>query len=234
MNERGSGAFRGSPKNIHVLLTVTPMSPSPSVTDWVDPTLLPDDPASRASLAAQGIAGNVPAYAKQLVCNVFFTYGVGERDQFGYAVGRATRFVEMSVRPVEGEAQAESGRTKTQRMEAVTVAEVAVTKQMLNGAGMLHGACATYLIDNCASTPLVVLGILNGTNGVGVTQGMNVLFHAPAPVGSILRITSSSITMGSRIMSARCEITDKSTSRVVASAFLNKMQPLLKAPKAKL
>ncbi|KAF7335212.1 4HBT domain-containing protein [Mycena sanguinolenta] len=211
------------------------MSPTPTATEWVDPTLLPDDPASRASLAAQEIAGNVPAYAKQLVCNVFFAYGVGdERDQFGYAVGRATRFVEMSVYPVKSESQQGSGRTKTPRMEAVTVAEVAVTKQMLNGAGMLHGACLTYLIDNCASTPLVVLGILNGTNGVGVTQGMNVLFHAPAPVGSLLRITSSSITMGSRIMSARCEITDKSTSRVVASAFLNKMQPLPQAPKTKL
>ncbi|KAJ7238112.1 HotDog domain-containing protein [Mycena haematopus] len=197
-----------------------------AATAWVDPTLLPDDPASRASLAAQDIAGNVPAYAKQLVCNVFFTYGVGrDRDQFGYAVGRATRFVDMSVCTVAVEDDAEP-KPRTRRMEAMTIAEVTVTKQMLNGAGMLHGACVTYLIDNCASTPLVVLGILSGTNGVGVTQGMNVLFHAPAPVGSVLRITSSSISMGARIMSARCEITDKSTSRVVASAFLNKMQPL--------
>ena len=72
---------------------------------------------------------------------------------------------------------------------------------MLNGAGMLHGGCVAYLIDkwvlpsrdwcgflgrlilslrSCCSTPLVVLGLLQNVNGVGVTQGMNVLFHAPA------------------------------------------------------
>ncbi|KAF8192020.1 hypothetical protein K438DRAFT_1830421, partial [Mycena galopus ATCC 62051] len=173
---------------------------------WVDPTVLPNDPAASSQIAARGIAGNAPASAKQLVCNVFYAYGVGDQaDQFGYAVGRATRFVDMSV----SESVERTGRTversNSGRMEAETVAEVAVTKQMLNGAGMLHGGCVTYLIDNCASTPLVLLGVLSGTNGVGVTQGMNVLFHAPAPVGSLLRVTSSSISMGSRVMSARCE-----------------------------
>ncbi len=33
---------------------------------------------------------------------------------------------------------------------------------------------------SCCSTPLVVLGLVQGVNGVGVTQGMNVLFHSPA------------------------------------------------------
>lgn len=80
---------------------------------------------------------------------------------------------------------------------------------MLNGAGMLHGGCVAYLIDkcvwsslslflqvtapipcsrssvymySCCSTPLVVLGLTTGTNGVGVTQALNILFHAPAPL----------------------------------------------------
>ncbi|KAK7042104.1 4HBT domain-containing protein [Favolaschia claudopus] len=195
----------------------TPAGPSTSNSSnskpWVDPAALPDAPAVDVS----AISGNVPDYAKQLVCNVFHSYGVGEPDQFGYAVGRATRFVDMSV---------EHGSERAGRMEGTTVAEVAVAKHMLNGAGMLHGGCVTYLIDNCASTPLVLLGIMSGQNGVGVTQGMNVLFHAPAPVGTILRIISSSISMGSRVMSARCEIVDKASGRVVASAFLNKMQPV--------
>ncbi len=75
---------------------------------------------------------------------------------------------------------------------------------MLNGAGMLHGGCVAYLIDkyvyiypglktntdlnfklhsqySCCSTPLVVLGLIRSVNGVGVTQSMNVHFHAPAP-----------------------------------------------------
>ncbi|KAJ7627978.1 HotDog domain-containing protein [Mycena polygramma] len=197
--------------------THTPTAgPSKPGKAWVEPAALPDD--LNADIPA--IAGNAPDYVKQLACNTFYSYGVGAHpDAFGYAVGRATRFVEMSV---------ERCRERAGRMEARTVAEVVVTKHMLNGAGMLHGACVTYLIDNCASTPLVVLGLLHNTNGVGVTQGMNVLFHAPAAVGSLLQITSSSISMGSRVMSARCEITDKATGRVVASAFLNKMQPAAK------
>ncbi|KAJ7156310.1 HotDog domain-containing protein [Mycena filopes] len=208
----------------------TPRTPqagsSKGAKPWVDPSALPPDPLTSASTIAS-IAGNVPPSIKQLTCNTFFAYGVGSRhpydsdpteyETFGYAVGRAVRFVEMRV---------EYPEERGGRMEAVVVQEVSVAKHMLNGAGMLHGGCVTYLIDNCASTPLVVLGLLNGTNGVGVTQGMNVLFHAPVGLGSTLRISSSSISMGSRVMAARCELTDKSTGRVVASAFLNKMQPV--------
>ncbi|KAJ7131816.1 HotDog domain-containing protein [Mycena crocata] len=179
---------------------------------WVEPAALPDAYAVNVS----AIGGSAPSYIKQLVCNTFYAYGVGDHDAFGYALGRSTQFVEMSV----NECTERAGR-----VEATTVAEVVVTKHMLNGAGMLHGGCVTYLIDNCASTPLVVLGLFQNMNGVGVTQSMNVLFHAPAPVGSLLRITSTSISMGGRVMAARCEIVDKSTGRIVASAFLNKMQP---------
>ena len=76
---------------------------------------------------------------------------------------------------------------------------------MLNGAGLVHGGCLCYLIDkcvasvpcgdivldpnapgrarvatSCAAFPLVALGIMQKTNGVGVTQALNVFFHAPA------------------------------------------------------
>ncbi|KAF8171348.1 hypothetical protein K438DRAFT_1852628 [Mycena galopus ATCC 62051] len=183
---------------------------------WVDPTVLPDDPATPALIAVRGIAGNAPASAKPLVCNVFYAYGVGDQaDQFGYAVGRATRFVEMSVSEFLERTGRTVERSNSGRMEAVTVAEVAVTK--LPACCM---ACVTYLIDNCASTPLVLLGVLSGTNGVGVTQGMNVLFHAPAPVSSLLRITSCSISMGSRIMSDRCEVRSIRLSFFYLSCFL--------------
>ena len=36
--------------------------------------------------------------------------------------------------------------------------------------------------DSCASTPLLVLGLMENVNGVGVTQGLNVTYHAPAPL----------------------------------------------------
>jgi len=146
------------------------------------------------------------------------SYGVGEEDSFGCKVGKEVRFVEVSVN---------KKLERQGRLEATTIAEVVVTKHMLNGAKMLHGGCVAYLLDVCCSTPLVVLGLIQGVNGVGVTQAMNVLFHSPAAMGACLQIFSTSISLGGRVMSSRCELIDKDTGRVVASAYLNKMQPAL-------
>ncbi|TFK71131.1 hypothetical protein BDN72DRAFT_765498 [Pluteus cervinus] len=177
---------------------------------WVDPASLPDYGDDVSS-----IRGNAPDYVKQLNSNTYFSYGVGDEDCFGHKVGKSVRFVEVNVdRQLERQG----------RMEATTIAEVVVSKHMLNGAGMLHGGCVAYLIDN---TPLVVLGLLQNVNGVGVTQAMNVLFHSPAALGTSLRIISTSISLGGRVMSSRCEIVNKDTGRVIASAFLNKMQPVM-------
>ena len=37
-----------------------------------------------------------------------------------------------------------------------------------------------HALYSCASFPLVALGVLHNTNGVGVTQAINIFFHAPA------------------------------------------------------
>lgn len=184
---------------------MTPESPA-----WVDPASLPDHGDVSAT------TGNVGDDIKRLNYNTYFSYGVGDEDCFGYQAGKDVKFVDINVdRRLEHHG----------RLEATTIAEVVVSKNMLNGAGMLHGGCITYLIDNCCSTPLVVLGLVQGVNGVGVTQGMNVLFHSPASLGARIRIISSSVSLGGRVMTSRCEIINKDTGRIIASAFLNKMQP---------
>ncbi|KAI6025993.1 HotDog domain-containing protein [Pisolithus marmoratus] len=197
-----------SPPSDKLRLKGSPLSPcASSRTAWVDP----------ASLSNYGdvsqISGNVTPHVKQLILNTFMAYGAGDESCFGHAVAKSVKFVDMSVSRCE---------EKHGRMDATTVAEVVVTKSMLNGAGMLHGGCVAFLIDN---TPLIALGLVQNVNGVGVTQAMNILFHSPAPNGSCLRIISTSVAMGGRIMSARCEIIEKRTGRIVASAYLNKMQP---------
>ncbi|KAG2057953.1 hypothetical protein BDR06DRAFT_1004642 [Suillus hirtellus] len=179
---------------------------------WVDPKNLAD-----CGDASQ-IQGNVSPYVKQLILNTFNAYGAGDEHCFGHSVAKAVKFIDIS---------AHESHEKQGRMEATTIAEVIVSKSMLNGAGMLHGGCLAFLIDNCCSTPLVVLGLLQNINGVGVTQSMNIIFHSPGSVGSCLRIISTSIAMGGRIMSARCEVINKKTGSVVASAYLNKMQPAM-------
>ncbi|TFK21009.1 hypothetical protein FA15DRAFT_99222 [Coprinopsis marcescibilis] len=193
-----------SADNTHPKLTLA------SKAVWVDPAALPNcgDTSS--------IAGNAPDYVKQLIYNTYIGYGVGDEDCFGYKVGRSVKFVEVSVR---------RKHDRHSRLEATTIAELEVTKHMLNGAGMLHGGCLAYIVDNCCSTPLVVLGLVQKINGVGVTQSMNVLFHSPAPPGTVLKIVSTSVSLGGRVMSSRCEVIDKESGRIIASAFLNKMQP---------
>ncbi|KAE9401943.1 hypothetical protein BT96DRAFT_573579 [Gymnopus androsaceus JB14] len=174
---------------------------------WIDPASLPN----QGDISS--IAGNAPDYVKQLNYNTYHSYGVGGEDCFGYKVGKEVEFVDVSIdRKLERQG----------RLEATTTAEVTVNRYMLNGAGMLHGGCLAYLIDN---TPLVVLGLVQNVNGVGVTQALNVLFHSPAPLGTSLRIVSTSVSLGGRVMTSRCEILDNKTGRAIASAFLNKMQP---------
>ncbi|KAF9269542.1 hypothetical protein L218DRAFT_915747 [Marasmius fiardii PR-910] len=188
----------------------TPPTRPPTSKVWVDPASLPD------SGDISTIQGNAPDYVKQLNNNTYFSYGVGDEHCFGYQVGKDVKFVDINIdRKLERQG----------RMEATTVAEVTVNKYMLNGAGMLHGGCIAYLIDNCCSTPLIVLGLVQNVNGVGVTQSMNVQFHAPASIGTRLSIISTSVSLGGRVMTSRCEILDKKSGRVIASAFLNKMQP---------
>ncbi|KAL1939533.1 hypothetical protein VTO73DRAFT_9844 [Trametes versicolor] len=183
---------------------------------WVDPESLP------AYLDAADISGNVPQHIKQLVLNTLGAYGVGESDCFAHTVGRRIRIAEMN------------SQKRGEKTEVVVVAEAQACKEMLNGAGTVHGGCLCYLIDNCASFPLVALGLMLEINGVGVSQAMNVFFHAPAAIDTCMRITSTSVTLGGRIMTSRCEVTDKESGRLIASALLSKMQPTSRALKARL
>ncbi|KAF5345396.1 hypothetical protein D9756_010986 [Leucocoprinus leucothites] len=114
---------------------------------WVDPASLPN----HGDISA--IGGNAADYIKQLNLNTYISYGVGNEDTFGYKVGKSVKFVDISVDRKE---------EKKGRLEATTVAELIVTKDMLNGAGMLHGGCVAYLIDN---TGVLLLPL--ATNSIG-------------------------------------------------------------------
>lgn len=46
-------------------------------------------------------------------------------------------------------------------------------------------------VPSCASVPLTALGILRGTNGVGVTQALNILFQAPSSMSVFYHRMSS-------------------------------------------
>lgn len=80
---------------------------------WVDPASLPNYGD------ISGITGSAPDYVKQLNLNTYISYGVGNKDTFGYKAGKAVKFVDISI---------DRKHTRKGRLEATTVAELVVTQ----------------------------------------------------------------------------------------------------------
>ncbi|KIJ11137.1 hypothetical protein PAXINDRAFT_171928 [Paxillus involutus ATCC 200175] len=72
--------------------------------------------------------------------------------------------------------------------------------------------------DNCSIMPIALLRLATtGKADLGVSQSINILFHAPAMAGDRLRIVGTTISLGSRTLSSRCEIWNATHHRLVAS-----------------
>ncbi|KAI9447712.1 hypothetical protein H4582DRAFT_1895821 [Lactarius indigo] len=97
------------------------------------------------------------------------------------------------------------------RTEARVVCEVTVEEDMLNPGKSLH----------CCST----LVFIAAGRSAGVSASMNVVYHAPAALGSKLRIVNTGMAVGARIMSARTEIWDDTKKRLCVTGIHVKMEP---------
>ncbi|KAG9011834.1 hypothetical protein FRB94_007560 [Tulasnella sp. JGI-2019a] len=116
-------------------------------------------------------------------------------------------------------------RKKTVR----AIFELLVMPDMCNGSGNLHGGCSAYLADTCTTATYM----LHDDWAFGhISAALDVIYHAPAPEGTNLRIICTLIALGGRIGTSRCEIWDKDKGRLVSSASHLKMKP--SAPKTKL
>ncbi|KIJ20498.1 hypothetical protein PAXINDRAFT_68717, partial [Paxillus involutus ATCC 200175] len=110
------------------------------------------------------------------------------------------------------------------KLEGRVVSETTVEDDMLNIRGTLHGACSALLIDSCSMMPTALLGLVTtGRADLGATQSMNILFHGPAMIGDRLRIVSTTISLGGRAQSSRCEIWNITHHRLVASGIHTRM-----------
>ncbi|KAH7912937.1 HotDog domain-containing protein [Hygrophoropsis aurantiaca] len=113
---------------------------------------------------------------------------------------------------------------ESERLQGRVVFEITVDEDMLNPRGTLHGACSGLLIDHCSTMPILVLGLAAGGQGeLGVSQSLNVVYHSPAMLGDKLRIVCTTLTLGNRALSSRCEIWDETSHRLVASGVHTKM-----------
>lgn len=116
------------------------------------------------------------------------------------------------------------------------VHELDVEEDMLNGGGNLHGGCSGFLIDNCSSVVLLMHTDASGKSyrrTADVSQALNFTLHAPARLGTPLKIISTSIAIGGRTSTVRCEIWDTKNERLVASGVHIKMAPTVR-PEARL
>ncbi|KAF8484424.1 HotDog domain-containing protein [Gautieria morchelliformis] len=171
-----------------------------------------------ASLAALEVAGNASQETKQACLEQFnFITGAGSPAGFAWSIGRRLHLSQIDVEPnVE-----EQGKK-----EAKVVCGITVEPVLQNAIGTLHGGCTAFLIDDCSALPLIVLGHEQQKNSTpGVSQNLSIYYHAPAFVGSELRIVSTSLAYGSRIMSSRSEIWDRTKQRLIASGVHTMMHP---------
>ncbi|KAI8982951.1 hypothetical protein BD414DRAFT_419242 [Trametes punicea] len=137
------------------------------------------------------------------------------RGQYAQATGSRLEMTEVEVYERQ-----EDGRTQVRMTFEIDMGE-----DMLNSAGNMHGGCTMFLIDVCSSIALVALGIAIGRYANFVSQAITTVFHAPATLGSRLRIVNNTVSFGVRTVSARTEIWDMTNKRLVATGIHNQMQP---------
>ncbi|KAG9317764.1 HotDog domain-containing protein [Chiua virens] len=174
---------------------------------------------TREYIDATTIRGNAPHALKQALLDLISAGAKlnKARGTRGFEPEIASRIIwtEIAIVPKAEEPEKQEGRV---------VGEITVQGDMLNGYGTLHGACAALLIDNCSTMPIALLSLATtGKGDLGVSQSLNILYHAPAVPNDKLRIVSATITLGSRALSSRCEIWNVTQHRLVASAVHTKM-----------
>ncbi|KAL4256767.1 thioesterase PaaI family protein [Pleurotus pulmonarius] len=173
-------------------------------------------------LEVSNIAGNASPELKAFVANPLW---ISNSDtSFAIKIAKNIVVSEVSILPKNEEPL---------KKEARVVCEITVTQDMLNGGGKIHGGCSATLVDICTSYALIAYNMaVIGEATPSVSQAINMVYHSPADLGDKLKIVNTTMSVGARAMSARCEIWNVSQHRLVASGTHITMQPSL--PKSKL
>jgi acyl-coenzyme A thioesterase 13 len=172
------------------------------------------------------VSGNAPDDIKRFFNPpVAFVIAVGTNKQFAISIVERMVLKEISILDKTEEPL---------KKECRVVCELDTEEDMVNSGRHLHGGCSAYLIDLCSTLALVAFGLANNEPAAldTVSQSLNIVYHSPAALGDRLRIVNTTMTVGSRAVSARTEIWNDTRHRLVASGTHIKMQP--SPPKANL
>ncbi|KAH9850720.1 hypothetical protein C2E23DRAFT_297170 [Lenzites betulinus] len=164
--------------------------------------------------------GDISPAVQDEICK--FSRFVTERGAFARSTGSSLVLTEVVVFP----------REKDGKAQARITYETTVHDDMLNIGGNMHGGCAIYMIDICSSIALAVLGMSTRKPWNFVSQAINTTFHAPVALGTKIEVVNTTLSFGSRTVSAITEIWDVTNGRLCVSGVHNKMTP--SAPKPKL
>ncbi|KAJ3479574.1 hypothetical protein NLI96_g8962 [Meripilus lineatus] len=158
--------------------------------------------------------GNASQEVKEKLATIWSQFVEG--PAFANTVARRVEVTEMSITPKAEEPK---------KVEARVVLELDVTGDMINGHSSLHGGCGAYLVDFCSSIALTLHRGHHGRWTGHVSSTLHTVYHAPAPIGSRLKIINTTVAVGARVMTARTEIYDKTNNRLVVSGYHVKMEP---------
>ncbi|KAJ3998239.1 hypothetical protein F5050DRAFT_1746060 [Lentinula boryana] len=136
---------------------------------------------------------------------------------FGDSVVAALKLSEISIHKNELEPLS---------LEAIAVCKIRITQDMVNGHGTLHGGCSALLIDFCSSLATIALQMhTTGFPGLGFSETIHVVFHAPALLGEELRVVNTCTSAGEVVQSARTEIWSDTHHRLVVSGVHVTVKP---------
>ncbi|KAI0323661.1 hypothetical protein GY45DRAFT_1219824, partial [Cubamyces sp. BRFM 1775] len=161
----------------------------------------PKAPAPNDDIAA--VKSNLPSDAVELQQNIL-AYHVAHHpgsSVFGHDQAKGLKLVELYVRPRSSEDD-----------------DPARKARMLNVHGTLAGPCLTLFLDVASFSALFALGTIVNMDPSGFSTSMNIVWHAPATRGMTLRFVNRSLSLTPRLGAARCEVYDKRTGRLLASA----------------
>jgi len=174
-------------------------------------------------MSAAGIA-----HWKRIVDNAKTNLSSEQLDKLAYIAAWHTRegdFADLVQRNLRITECSTFVRPEDGKTHARVVYETTVTKDMCNAHGMMHGGCAAYLVDCCTSIALVVMGLATGSPVDLVSQSLSTTYHAGAKLDDKIQIVNISTASGKRAVTARAEIWDQTTKRLVVTGNHVKMVP---------
>ncbi|PVG01976.1 hypothetical protein CPB86DRAFT_30253 [Serendipita vermifera] len=159
----------------------------------------------------KAVLGNATDEQKEYAYDLFQNFVGAE----GFFCSEQARRIEVKRLDFEDRPKGEPGTEKLAKL----ICEIKIEKDMMHAANSVHGACILWLVDVCTSV------CHSAFDFKLLSLSLTTHFHGPASLGNTLRIVSETVSVGKRVIVARCEIFEVETGAIVASGSQVKMAP---------